>query len=222
MDNDIRIICTKCGAGLVPDRENKIYRCNYCGVAFGSSIIFDENAMAKANKALSDGEFNEADVWYRCVLMRCSYDLEALRGRILCAAKWKSFKDAEDVSAVTAVRLKNIRTKVDEAMVHAWDKDRGYLEKITVMLNILEKLWRKDLEIRPVANKKDRYERNRDFCTVDMPGVDEFSKNTAASTINGIKAELDVLTKERDDIEKQFKEVLTDLLKADSEVISAG
>ena len=44
MENNIKVICTKCGGELLPDQEGKIYRCMYCGVAFGSTVLFNKIA----------------------------------------------------------------------------------------------------------------------------------------------------------------------------------
>ena len=49
MENARTVICTKCGAQLEPDQDYNIYRCNFCGVAFGSSILFNKDAMEKAD-----------------------------------------------------------------------------------------------------------------------------------------------------------------------------
>ena len=115
--------CSSCGGNLVPDQEGKIYRCLFCGVAFGSSILFNKDAEYKAYKAAMADEFNEADVWYRCVLMRDPGYAKALRGRILCAGKWKSLADISAEVLMSGVRFESVLDRINEAVEHTHDEE---------------------------------------------------------------------------------------------------
>ena len=149
MYSNRQVICTQCGAELIPDEECKIYRCNFCGVAFGSSILFDEETLPKAKKSLQLGEFDEADVWYNCALMTEPQIFEALVGRILCASKWKRLGEIQKDQPFTPVRLENVNKRITEAMDHSKDQDKEYFAKFKRLFEILDRLWDKDEKSKP-------------------------------------------------------------------------
>ena len=201
MDHDIKVICTSCGAELIPDKENKIYRCMHCGVAYGSSILFDRNAGYKARKALEESEFNEADVWFRCVLMTCSYDFDALKGRILCAGKWRDFEDVTDASALSTVRIKNVRDRIEEALVRAWDSDRKYFMYCKELIDTLEKLRQKINEISPIQEKIDKYKYNLEHTALRISGEGVDGYEAVSSSIDEMYYKIEPLQKEKKELE---------------------
>ena len=212
MDNEIKVICTQCGAELLPDKENRIYRCNHCGVAYGSSVLFDRNAAEKARKSLEIGEFNDADVWYSCILMRCSYDFDALRGRILCTGKWKSFNDVEDTSALSTVRIKNVRERAAEGKIHAWEKDQEYFSLCIKLINTLELLWEKDVKIKPIKKEWDSFKHLRDaFAGYDFYGQSA-TYSAAAYTFKDYDRQLKPLLEEREKIKKTLLHVRQEII----------
>ena len=202
MEEEIKVICTQCGAMLVPDRENMIYRCMHCGVAFGSSIIFDKNAITKARKALDYCEFNEADVWYRCVLMLCPGDFEALRGRILCAGKWRSFIEVDEPFGLTAARIKNVRESINDALAHAEEEDKVYFESCNKLVDILEHILEKELKIRPLSEKKAKLE--AELLLTSQLESDGIGYSTVQSSIAGVRSQLAPLVNEKKDLITQF------------------
>ena len=149
MENARTVICTKCGAQLEPDQDYNIYRCNFCGVAFGSSILFNKDAMEKADKSLQLGEYNEADVWYRCVLMREPKNFMAFRGRILCAGKWKSVTEI-DTEVMSEVRIKKLYKRIEEAMGHSDDEDMDYFASFRKVVSVIERYCQNENEINPL------------------------------------------------------------------------
>lgn len=202
MEEEIKVICTQCGAILVPDQENMIYRCMHCGVAFGSSIIFDKNAISKARTALNYHEFNEADVWFRCVLMLCPGNFEALRGRVLCSGKWCSFAEIREPLGMTAGRIKNVRASIEEALAHAEEEDKVYFESCNKLVDILEHIWEKDLKIRPLNDKQAKLE--AELLLTPQIEVDDMGYSSVKSSIAGVKAQLAPLVNEKKDLFTQF------------------
>ena len=207
MDNSIKVICTQCGAELLPDKENKIYRCTHCGVSYGSSVIFDRDAASKARKSLAIGEFNDADIWYKCILMTCSYDFEALRGRILCAGKWKSFNDVEVPSALSTVRIKNVRERAEEGKLRAWEKDKEFFSLCIKLINTFELLWKKETEIKPVKQKWEHYKRYQDIFAEYIVYEPLLSYSATHSTAKDLDRKLKPLIEERDKIKKDLFKV---------------
>ena len=149
MENAKTVICTKCGAQLEPDQEYNIYRCNFCGVAFGSSILFNKDAMEKAEKSVQLGEFNEADIWYRCVLMREPKNFKAFRGRVLCAGKWKNVTEI-DTDLMSEVRIKKLYKRIEEAMKHADEEDMDYFASFRKVVSVIERYCKNENEINPL------------------------------------------------------------------------
>ena len=71
------------------DNKRSLCECRSCGVAYGTSLFFGE-PNKKAKEALINKEFSEADQRYSYMLMLDPHNFDALRGRVLCAAKWSS------------------------------------------------------------------------------------------------------------------------------------
>ncbi|MBR3461166.1 MAG: hypothetical protein IKH20_00655 [Clostridiales bacterium] len=209
VQGDSKVTCTKCAGSLIPDKDNNIYRCLSCGVAYGSSILFDSDAKTKAESSVLLGEFNEADVWYNCMLMVRSYDFDALRGRILCAARWKDFAGVECPTSVSVVRIKNIRDRIGEALVHAWDKDRGYFDTCKSFIDLYEELWNKELKMKPLTDKRDALRKTLQYQYLGM--------NAEMKTTDYyIARELDPLISERDEVKERFLKVRDELARIDA------
>lgn len=204
MEQKIEVICTQCGATLIPDKENMIYRCTHCGVAYGSSIIFDKDAISKAKKALSYYEFNEADVWFRCVLMLCPDDFEALRGRILSSGKWRSFGEIREPLGITAVRLKNVRASINDALAHANEEDKVYFVSCNKMIDILELVWKQELKIRPLTEKKAKLE--AELLITPKKEEDDMGYPALKSSIDDVDSQIASLVDEKTDLLTQFNE----------------
>ena len=157
MDDTINVICTMCGASLIPDEEKKIYRCDHCGMAYGSSILFDRNGCVKGSKSLEAGEFNDADVRFRCALMLKPNNFTALRGRILCAAKWKDFTEASDSTYLPVFRKKNIRDCIEEAIKNADEEDKKYFDLCMKLLDDIELTSTSvDQKMKPITARRQR------------------------------------------------------------------
>ena len=212
MEDQMRIICAKCGAALVPDGENKIYRCNYCGVAYGSSVLFDEKAVNKARKSLEDGEFIEADVRYTCVLMRNPQDPEALRGRILCAGKWKNFEGIEASGGFSSVRLKNIRERIEDAIYKADEDDKDYFRKIQKFIDWLEKVCEDETRLKPVVEKFKEFVNRRGY----IPGVDAYSPAAVDHTRSGLEEDIKNLQLQRDADKEEMNAACREILNEES------
>ncbi|MBO4928434.1 MAG: hypothetical protein J5379_09340 [Clostridiales bacterium] len=154
MEESRKVTCTKCGGDLILDRERKLYKCMFCGVAFGSSILFDEKALQKAKRSVKIEEFNEADQWFCCVLMLEPGNFEALRGRVLCAGKWKDLMDIKGGESLSTIRVEHIYERIDEAIKTAKEEDKVYFEKFREFVDILDGLREKDMKLRPLLKER--------------------------------------------------------------------
>lgn len=154
METDKKLTCTTCGGDLVADKEKHIYKCAYCGVAYGYGL-FDGTAADKAAKALSIGEFNDADLYYTFVLSMYPNDFTALRGRVFCAGKWKWTTDLRTGKGeLTGVRADSVRQRCDEAMKKVSEEDRKYFQMIRDFVDFSEKYHIAKNKARPIKEKQ--------------------------------------------------------------------
>ena len=152
--------CVKCGGNLVLDKEKKLYKCPFCGVAYGFSLFTDNN-QEKAGEALQLGEFNEADALFSFLLAMDPHDFTSLLGRILCAGKWKSVEDIRDASDYFGVRPKTVRMRIKEAINNSLPSDRPYFEKLSSVTDCKAEMAIVDMHINPLLKKKGKLEGER-------------------------------------------------------------
>ena len=193
-EDQASLFCSKCKMELVPDEEKKIYRCLNCGVAYRSSLFFDENALYKAKKSLEEGEFKEADLRYTCMFMRYPEDHEVLRGRVLCAGKWKTFEEVESSDGYSPARFKIIRERLKEAIGHSKDQDKEYFLKIESLADIIEELHKKEAELKERENEyAEILPRVGFFAEFDdySTAVSEYTKKEKEKNVNFAKSQRD-------------------------------
>ncbi len=152
--------CTKCGGDLILDKERKLYKCPFCGVAYGFSL-FSDNNKEKAEEALMLGEFNEADALFSFLLTMDPHDFHALLGRILCAGKWKRVEDIRDASDYFGVRPKTVRMRIKEAINNCLPSDRPYFEKLSSVTDCKAEMALVDMHINPLMKEKKKQENER-------------------------------------------------------------
>ena len=129
-------LCKKCGADLRLDKVRKLYVCDHCGITYDFEIFIGD-LRSKANKCLAKGEFGPADKWYEKILEGDPADLEALRGRIFCAAKWKSSSQIELVEDMDPVMRKDITARVNEAIASSVGNELEYFMQFQSLFNII-------------------------------------------------------------------------------------
>ena len=130
------VVCSKCGGQLLLEKDKGLYECRFCGVAYGASLFFND-PLLRAKKAMKSGDFSEADQRFSHVLMMDHHDFDALKGRILCAGKWKTFKDIELPQMLIPVVKTNLIERADEAVKHASEEHRTYFEDFRKLIDII-------------------------------------------------------------------------------------
>ena len=114
LDTSKVVLCNKCGAELELDEDKGLYECRHCGIAYGYSL-FCGDPLKKANDKVERGEFAEADERFIHMLMLDPKNFGALRGRILCAAKWTGFAELKLGYKMTEERWNCIMERFNEA-----------------------------------------------------------------------------------------------------------
>ncbi len=140
-EEEKKLVCNKCGGMLSLDRERRLYECRSCGVAYSSALMSDADLLRSALHSLSQKDFKEADELYIIELLFDPQNFEALRGRILCAGRWKSVRDIklnDAVSSYDVIRYKSARDMIEEVITKASDSDKEYFIKFREFVEVLE------------------------------------------------------------------------------------
>ena len=129
--------CSKCGGTLVLDQEKKLYLCSHCGVAYDYSLFFG-NPMQKAVELLKYGEFEEADQRFGHILLSERRSMDALRGRVLCAGRWKTFANIRLTQELTEVDWQLVLHRADECCKWETDLTRLYFALLRETMELLK------------------------------------------------------------------------------------
>ena len=121
--------CAKCGGRLILDKEKRLYACSFCGVAYGTSLFFDQ-PLRKAKQALAAADYTEADQRFSHMLMVDPKDHEALFGRILCAGKWKNIPDIELEDRMLPLMEDRLTDRADEAFLHSDEEHKEFFSNV--------------------------------------------------------------------------------------------
>lgn len=210
MDYEIKTICTKCGGQLIPDQDKTIYRCNFCGVAFGSSILFDKDAPKKAKESLDAEEFNEADVWYNCILMREPDNFEAHMGRIFCAGKWKTLYDLDHATILNRVRRERVLERIEGAINHTSGETKEFFTQFKTVICDLKRLNDIDIKIRPFKDKQLQLLKKKN----DLPPQDfeDIAAKAINSSVLSQERKMEPLKKRRTELFNKFRDSHKELL----------
>lgn len=131
------LTCATCAGALVFDNGRNIYRCDHCGVAYGSSL-FAGDPVENAIRALRNNEYTEADQGFVLRLMLDPKDPGAHRGRILCAAHVTNFGKIRKPYKLTAMTAKRMRERIDAAIRNVAEQDRDYFMLISELIDTYE------------------------------------------------------------------------------------
>ncbi|MBR3057317.1 MAG: hypothetical protein IKG93_05040 [Clostridiales bacterium] len=132
--------CPSCSSELIVNLDRQLYECPYCGVTYDFDFIRDETALAEAEEALSESQFIKADSMYSYILAIDPKNFEALRGRILCAAKWTDLKIALQSAELymRKAHIPTIKTRIEEAIGACEESDRPYFEEFLEIIPAYE------------------------------------------------------------------------------------
>ena len=119
------VTCAKCGGQLFLDKEKRLYECRFCGVAYGTSLLFND-PLGKAKKALQSADYTEADQRFAHMLMVDPKNFEALFGRILCAGRWKNIPDIDLEDRMLPFMEEHLTDRVDEAVQHSGEENKSF------------------------------------------------------------------------------------------------
>ena len=137
VNNGKTVLCKKCGAGLVLDKEKKLYICNHCGVSYDYSV-FVGSPKTKAYTYHKNGEFELADKLFMQILSEDPADFYANRGRILCAGRWIGFIQIKLNESLMNVNWESLNRVLDAAIKNSYGPDLEYFNELKKLIGIVE------------------------------------------------------------------------------------
>lgn len=123
--------CTSCGGEVIVNLNRQVYECPFCGLTFDYDIIRDETALSEVKDAIQKKQYIKADAIYEHILAGNPSNYEALRGRILCAAKCDDLQSIMETPELLVQKayIPALKARVEEAVAACEDCDRPYFEE---------------------------------------------------------------------------------------------
>ena len=172
-EEEKKLICNQCGAPLVLDRENRLYSCRSCGVAYSTAILSDMDSSKTALTLLSKRDFHGADQRFLLELLLAPSDFTALRGRILCAGRWTDIKEIPLVSGNVSSNLDPVKEKIEMAISRSSDGDKEYFEKFSKLIGTIEAHTFLESEVRRITKANPGNWKGIDKATTELAENDD-------------------------------------------------
>jgi hypothetical protein len=99
------------------------------------------------------------------MLMLDPHNFDALRGRVLCAAKWSSIRVEPNISSFW---VKNLRSRIEYALGNASDEDKPYFKKCIEMMDAYDEVLAEDNKLKPLVRKHKELDYKREHIVVDF------------------------------------------------------
>ena len=182
---DQNISCDKCGAGLILDKNKRVYQCNHCGVAYGVSLFFGL-PLEKALNALNTGNYNDASKRFSNLLMVDPSGFEALLGKFLCAGKWNKVSNIKLSADLETQDVQSLRACINEALQHASDNDRPFFTKMSELITFYEPYKENKIELETLNQAVSDMEIKADIQAIAYAGAnyDENYKKERQELVN--------------------------------------
>ena len=111
--------------------------CKQCSSDRGYALYLG-SPLLMGMEGIKDGKFSEADQRFAHILMFDQVNIDAHRGRILCAGKWKSFQGIELSDNLSEVDWQLVQLRVDESIKRSTDRSRYYYDLIKETISLLK------------------------------------------------------------------------------------
>ena len=210
-DENKTILCSKCAAQLILNKEKRIYECKSCGVGYGISLFFGL-PLEKALNSMNKGFYSDAEQRFSNMLMVDPSDFEALLGRILCKGRWTKLSGIDLHEELTPTRIHVLEKEAEDAKEKALEPDKDFFEGLKELLHILSERAAVNYKINITNKKKD-----------DADAQVRVYRSAQPEVIQASKKEIDLLDKELQTyfdkkrlLEEQFKSALEKLLQTRS------
>jgi len=103
-----------------------------------------KTAIEEARESVFESQFVKADGIWKYILAVEPKNFEALRGRILCAAKWTKISSENALSSMAKIHFPTLEKRVAEADKSCDDNDKQYFDKFSQIVAEYDK-YRKNM-----------------------------------------------------------------------------
>ena len=201
--------CAKCGGQLYLDKEKKLYECKFCGVAYGTSLFFND-PFSKAKKALEAVDYTEADQRFSHMLMVDPHNPDALLGRVLCAGRWQNTSDIDMEDKMLPFMEEHLKDRADEAVQHSSEDKKAFFENLKATVTCYINWAHSEQEIKSAKNAI-KYAKENAALNFSDKEDKEFNAKLA-----GLKKRADDCAAQRKKLRAEFDELKRSLVKEET------
>ena len=201
--------CAKCGGQLYLDKEKKLYECKFCGVAYGTSLFFND-PFSKAKKALEAVDYTEADQRFSHMLMVDPHNPDALLGRVLCAGRWQNTSDIDMEDKMLPFMEEHLKDRADEAVQHSGEDKKAFFENLKATVTCYINWAHSEQEIKSAKNAI-KYAKENAALNFSDKEDKEFNAKLA-----GLKKRADDCAAQRKKLRAEFDELKRSLVKEET------
>ena len=201
--------CAKCGGQLYLDKEKKLYECKFCGVAYGTSLFFND-PFSKAKKALEAVDYTEADQRFSHMLMVDPHNPDALLGRVLCAGRWQNTSDIDMEDKMLPFMEEHLKDRTDEAVQHSGEDKKAFFENLKATVTCYINWAHSEQEIKSAKNAI-KYAKENAALNFSDKEDKEFNAKLA-----GLKKRADDCAAQRKKLRAEFDELKRSLVKEET------
>ena len=179
--------CAKCGGQLYLDKEKKLYECKFCGVAYGTSLFFND-PFSKAKKALEAVDYTEADQRFSHMLM----------------------VDPHNPDALLPFMEEHLKDRADEAVQHSGEDKKAFFENLKATVTCYINWAHSEQEIKSAKNAI-KYAKENAALNFSDKEDNEFNAKLA-----GLKKRADDCAAQRKKLRAEFDELKRSLVKEET------
>ena len=211
--------CTACGGALTVDKSQEVYECPFCGNAYDFVQMHHDELLNDAAVNMRQMEFVSAKEKFNSILEKDPHDFEALRGRILCAGKWKTLTEVDTESKMSNVRFDSILERVDEAVEHTEDEEtKEFFTDLRKLIELLAQIQKKNIEMKPLEGRIDKLKEKREEVFEDTETETHFAENAVNSALYKADADRSRLMQSRNRFFDEFKALRTKLISVENKL----
>ena len=218
--------CPQCSGELIVNLDRQVYECPFCGMTYDFDFIRDETAMDEAKEALGNSLFVEADAIFKYILTVDPTNFTALRGRILCAAKWPDLDTVlnDMFFSMRRAHIPTVKERIRGALSNCEMADKEYFELFEKTVSEyeafkqemnpnnparkehkrLEKM-KHDAEDYTLDQKvaRDYYNRNSNFYNLKLAAQTQLEYDAAKKTLDYMKSRVEEASLEVNKLSEQ-------------------
>ena len=212
--------CAKCGGVLNVDSDQEILDCPFCGAQIDRIEFHRRDILSQAELCLKRMEYNSAYERYKSLHDKDPRDFEALRGRVLCVAKWSS---PEVENRISSFWVNNLRARIEYSLGNALDEDKPYFEKYIEMMDGYSSILEYDNKLMPLKKQYKDLMLKRDNIVVDYDPDEEinakrvYAREAITETISEIERKISYIENKKKVLVENVRTICGQIKEMDKE-----